>query len=154
MQLARTSGAMASIAATLSESARLGSEADRAATDARGQSEHGRLAVGDAIGSMEAIDHTSRRMGDMLDLIDQIAFQTRLLSLNATVEAARAGEHGRGFGVVATEVRQLAQQCSEAAQDIRGLVRASDEAVRNGLGRVGRAGEVIDNIGSSVNRLA
>jgi len=141
---------MASIAATLSESARLGSDADRAATDARGQSEHGRLAVGEAVGSMEAIDSTSRRMGDMLDLIDQVAFQTRLLSLNAAVEAARAGEHGRGFGVVATEVRQLAQ----AAKDIRGLVRASDDAVRNGLGRVARAGEVIENIGSSVNRLA
>lgn len=90
----------------------------------------------------------------MLDLIDQVAFQTRLLSLNAAVEAARAGEHGRGFAVVATEVRQLAQRCSEAAQDIRGLVRASDDAVRNGLGRVARAGEVIENIGSSVNRLA
>jgi methyl-accepting chemotaxis protein len=154
MQLARTSGAMASIAATLSESARLGSDADRAATDARGQSEHGRLAVGEAIGSMEAIDRTSRRMGDMLDLIDQVAFQTRLLSLTAAVEAARAGEHGCGFAVVATEVRQLAQRCSEAAQDIRGLVRASDDAVRNGLGRVARAGEVIENIGSSVNRLA
>jgi len=154
MQLARTSGAMACIAATLSESAHLGSDAERAAADARGQSEHGRLAVGDAVNAMEAIDQTSRRMGDMLDLIDQIAFQTQLLSLNAAVEAARAGEHGRGFSVVATEVRQLAQRCGAAAKDIRGLVRASDDAVRDGLGRVSKAGEVIENIDSSVNRLA
>ncbi|RCS29927.1 HAMP domain-containing protein [Rhodanobacter denitrificans] len=154
MQLARTSGAMASIAATLSESARLGRDADRAASNAREQSGHGRLAVGEAIGSMEAIDRTSRSMGDMLDMIDQVAFQTRLLSLNAAIEAARAGEHGRGFGAVATEVRQLAQRSGEAARDIRGLVKASDDAVRSGLSRVARAGEVIESIGSSVDRLA
>ncbi len=93
---------------------------------------------------MEAIGRTSRSMGDMLDMIDQVAFQTRLLSLNAAIEAARAGEHGRGFGAVATEVRQLAQRCAEAAGDIRGLVKASDEAVRSGPGRVARAGGVIE----------
>ena len=153
-QLQRTSGAMASIAATLTENARLGRDADRAAGEAREQTAHGRLAVDEAIGSMEAIDRTSRRMGDMLDLIDQVAFQTRLLSLNAAIEAARAGEHGRGFAAVATEVRQLAQRCAEAARDIRGLVRASDDAVRSGLGRVARAGAVIESIGGSVDRLA
>jgi methyl-accepting chemotaxis protein len=154
MRLTRTSGAMASIAATLEENARLGRDADLAAIDAQGQSEHGRLAVGEAVRSMEAIDLTSRRMRDMLDLIDQVAFQTRLLSLNAAVEAAQAGEHGRGFSVVATEIRQLAQRCAEATRDIRELVRASDEAVRSGLSRVARAGEAIESIDSSVNRLA
>lgn len=153
-QLRRTSGAMASIAATLTENARLGRDADRAAGEAREQTAHGRLAVDEAIGSMEAIDRTSRRMGDMLDLIDQVAFQTRLLSLNAAIEAARAGAHGRGFAAVAVEVRQLAQRCAEAARDIRGLVKASDDAVRSGLGRVAQAGEVIESIGSSVDRLA
>jgi methyl-accepting chemotaxis protein len=153
-RLTRTSGAMASIAATLEENARLGRDADLAAIEARGQSEHGRLAVGEAVRSMEAIDLTSRRMRDMLDLIDQVAFQTRLLSLNAAVEAAQAGEHGRGFSVVATEIRQLAQRCAEATRDIRELVRASDEAVRSGLSRFARAGEAIESIDSSVNRLA
>jgi methyl-accepting chemotaxis protein len=70
------------------------------------------------------------------------------------VEAARAGEHGKGFGVVATEVRQLAQRCSEAARDIRNLVIDSEEAVRSGLQRVNRTGEVIGHIGGSIDRLA
>jgi methyl-accepting chemotaxis protein len=103
---------------------------------------------------MDAIERTSRSMGEMLDLIDQVAFQTRLLALNAAVEAARAGEHGKGFGVVATEVRQLAQRCSEAARDIRNLVIDSEEAVRSGLQRVNRTGEVIGHIGGSIDRLA
>lgn len=154
LHLERTSGSMARIAASLAESERLGKGADRAAAEARMHAEQGRLAVGEAAGSMEEIDRTSRSMGDMLDLIDKVAFQTRLLALNAAVEAARAGEHGRGFGVVATEVRELAQRCSEAAKDIRQLVTASDDAVRSGLERVSRAGEVIESIGGSVNRLA
>lgn len=154
LHLERTAGSMARIAASLAESERLGRSADRAAAEARAHAEHGREAVSEAAGSMAEIDRTSRSMGDMLDLIDQVAFQTRLLALNAAVEAARAGEHGRGFGVVATEVRGLAQRCSEAARDIRRLVTASDEAVRSGLDRVSRTGEVIESIGASVNRLA
>ena len=154
LHLEHTAGSMARIAASLAERDRLGQDADRAAIEARSQADQGRRAVDEAVGSMQEIDRTSRQMGEMLDLIDQIAFQTRLLALNAAVEAARAGEHGRGFGVVATEVRQLAQRCSEAARDVRGLVAASDEAVRSGLRRVARTGEVIDAIGHSVNRLA
>lgn len=154
MRLEQTSGAMSRIAATLAEHRQLGTQADRAVDAAREQAGLGRAAVGEAIGSMGAIERTSRGVGEMLDLIDQVAFQTRLLSLNAAVEAARAGEHGKGFGVVANEVRELAQRCSEAARDIRGLVSDSEQAVRTGLERVSRTGEVIESIGQSVERLA
>lgn len=154
MRLEQTSGAMSRVAATLAEHRQLGTQADRAVAVAREQAGLGRAAVGEAIGSMGAIERTSRSVGEMLDLIDQVAFQTRLLSLNAAVEAARAGEHGKGFGVVATEVRALAQRCSEAARDIRGLVADSEQAVRIGLERVSRTGEVIDSIGHGVERLA
>ena len=154
MRLEQTSGAMSRISAALAEHRQQGARADRAVAEAREQSEQGRVAVDEAIGSMDAIERTSRSMGEMLDLIDQVAFQTRLLALNAAVEAARAGEHGKGFGVVATEVRQLAQSCSEAARDIRNLVIDSEEAVRSGLQRVNRTGEVIGHIGGSIDRLA
>lgn len=154
MRLEQTSGAMSRVAATLAGHREHGIQADRAVAEARTQAGLGRTAVGEAIGSMGAIETTSRSVGEMLDLIDQVAFQTRLLALNAAVEAARAGEHGRGFGVVASEVRELAQRCSEAARDIRGLVAESEEAVRVGLARVNRTGEVIDSIGHSVERLA
>ncbi len=154
LHLERTAGSMARIAASLAESERLGHHADRAAEEARSHAEQGRAAVREAAGSMQEIDRTSHSMSDMLDLIDQVAFQTRLLALNAAVEAAGAGEHGRGFGVVASEVRALAQRCAVAAGDIRRLVVASDEAVRSGLERVSRAGDVIESIGTSVNRLA
>ncbi len=154
MRLEQTSGAMSRVAATLAGHREHGIRADRALAEARTQSGLGRTAVDEAIGSMGAIETTSRGVGEMLDLIDQVAFQTRLLALNAAVEAARAGEHGRGFGVVASEVRELAQRCSQAARDIRGLVADSEEAVRTGLERVNRTGEVIDSIGRSVERLA
>ncbi|MCP1373819.1 methyl-accepting chemotaxis protein [Dyella lutea] len=154
MRLEQTSGAMSRVAATLAGHREHGIQADRAVVEARTQAGLGRTAVGEAIGSMGAIETTSRGVGEMLDLIDQVAFQTRLLALNAAVEAARAGEHGRGFGVVASEVRELAQRCSQAARDIRGLVTDSEEAVRVGLERVNRTGEVIDSIGHSVERLA
>lgn len=154
MRLEQASGAMSRIAATLTGHRQLGTQADRAVDEARRQAGLGRAAIGEAIDAMGSIERSSRSMGDMLDLIDQVAFQTRLLALNAAVEAARAGEHGKGFGVVATEVRELAQRSAETARDIRRLVTGSEEAVRSGLERVNRTGEVIENIGSSVDRLA
>lgn len=154
MRLEQTSAAMSRVAATLAGHRQLGTQADRAVEEARSQSGLGRAAVDEAIGAMDAIERTSRSVGEMLDLIDQVAFQTRLLALNAAVEAARAGEQGKGFGVVATEVRALAQRCSEAARDIRGLVTDSEQAVTTGLERVSRSGEVIERIGQSVERLA
>ncbi|AGG89999.1 MULTISPECIES: methyl-accepting chemotaxis protein [Rhodanobacter] len=154
MRLEQTSGAMSRITATLTGHRQLGTQVDRAVDEARCQAGLGRTAVGEAIDAMGAIERSSRRMGDMLDLIDRVAFQTRLLALNAAVEAARAGQHGKGFAVVAMEVRELAQRSSEAARDIRRLITGSEQAVRTGLERVSRTGEVIESIGSSVDRLA
>ncbi|HEV2621821.1 MAG TPA: methyl-accepting chemotaxis protein [Frateuria sp.] len=129
-------------------------EAERAAVDARELSERGRGAVASAVGSMQAIELAGRRMGEVLDLIDQVAFQTRLLALNAAVEAAHAGERGRGFKVVADEVRQLAGRCSEGARGIRLLIEESERAVAEGTAQVRGSGEVLGDIASSVDRLA
>jgi methyl-accepting chemotaxis protein len=116
--------------------------------------DEGRRVARDAIESMRAIQNTSERMTEMLDLVDQVALQTNLLALNAAVEAARAGEHGRGFAVVAYEVRELARRCGAAAKDIRGLIAASDEAVQAGVISVDRASAVLGRIGERVAALS
>jgi methyl-accepting chemotaxis protein I, serine sensor receptor len=103
---------------------------------------------------MKEIERTGRRMTEILDLVDQVAFQTHLLALNAAIEAARAGVHGRGFGVVAVEVRQLAQRSGQAAQEIRQLISASDDAVHTGTILVGRTGTVLEGVTASVEKLS
>lgn len=129
-------------------------QAERAAVDARELSGRGREAVASAVGSMQAIELAGRRMGEVVDLIDQVAFQTRLLALNAAVEAAHAGERGRGFKVVAHEVRQLAGRCSEGARSIRLLIEESERAVSAGTTQVRGSGEVLGDIAASVDQLA
>ncbi len=129
-------------------------QADTAAADAIAQATEGKAVATKAIGSMREIDRTSRRMSDVLDLVDQVAFQTQLLSLNAAIEAARAGEYGRGFAVVAAEVRQLARRCSQAAKDIRGLITESDDAVQTGMAWVDQTGAKLAGIAASIERLS
>jgi methyl-accepting chemotaxis protein-1 (serine sensor receptor) len=129
-------------------------QADAAATDALSHATEGKAVATRAIGSMREIDRTSRRMSDVLDLVDQVAFQTQLLALNAAIEAARAGEYGRGFGVVAAEVRQLAHRCSQAAKDIRALITESDEAVQTGMALVDQTGAKLAGIAASIERLS
>ncbi|TNY07086.1 methyl-accepting chemotaxis protein, partial [Escherichia coli] len=102
---------------------------------------------------MEEISASSKKIGDIIGVIDGIAFQTNILALNAAVEAARAGEQGRGFAVVAGEVRALAQRSAEAAKEIKSLISASVERVENGARLVQTAGTTMGEIVSSVQRV-
>jgi len=102
---------------------------------------------------MEAINSSSKKIVDIISVIDGIAFQTNILALNAAVEAARAGEQGRGFAVVASEVRSLAQRSAAAAKEIKGLIDDSVEKVGTGSKLVGQAGVTMDEVVSSVKRV-
>ncbi|MBB6189350.1 methyl-accepting chemotaxis protein [Rhodanobacter sp. MP7CTX1] len=152
--LEETAASMARMTAAVAQGAQHADQADRAASEAQAHAEQGRAAVIEAISSMKEIERTGRRMTEILDLVDQVAFQTHLLALNAAIEAARAGVHGRGFGVVAVEVRQLAQRSGQAAQEIRQLISASDDAVHAGTILVGRTGTVLEGVTASVAKLS
>ncbi|HUW52745.1 MAG TPA: methyl-accepting chemotaxis protein [Rhodanobacter sp.] len=152
--LESTATSMARMSAAITQSVRHADQASQAANDVQGQTEQGRDAVAQAVTSMNEINRTGRRMGEVLDLVDQVAFQTHMLALNAAVEAAQAGVHGRGFGVIAAEVRQLAHRCGQAARDIRQMISESDEAVRTGSVLVNRTGTVLEDVAIGVNRLS
>lgn len=149
-----TTGSLQRMKAGLQAGVAHAEQAERVAADARMHSVRGREAIASAVASMQAIEQAGRRMGEVLDLIDQVAFQTRLLALNAAVEAAHAGEHGRGFKVVAREVQQLAGRCGEGARDIRLLIEQSECAVAEGTARVRSSGEMFADVAGSVDRLA
>jgi methyl-accepting chemotaxis protein len=110
--------------------------------------------VAKAVEAMGEIEGSSRKISDIIGVIDEIARQTNLLALNAAVEAARAGEAGRGFAVVASEVRNLAQRSSQAAKDIKDLITSSGSQVQNGVGLVNKAGGALAEIVESINRVA
>jgi methyl-accepting chemotaxis protein len=106
------------------------------------------------VGTMQEINTSSRKISDIIGVIDGIAFQTNILALNAAVEAARAGEQGRGFAVVASEVRSLAGRSAEAAREIKGLIGSSVEKVDAGARLVGDAGQTMTEIVASVRRVS
>jgi methyl-accepting chemotaxis protein len=107
----------------------------------------------EAVDAMAGISQSSRKVGDIIGTIDEIAFQTNLLALNAAVEAARAGEQGRGFAVVAGEVRSLAQRAAEAAKQIKALIADSSTRVESGSTVIGQAGETLGEIVGSAKRV-
>ena len=109
--------------------------------------------VGQVVETMKGINDASRRIGDIIGVIDGIAFQTNILALNAAVEAARAGEQGKGFAVVATEVRSLAGRSAEAAREIKSLINASVERVEQGTLLVDKAGATMTQVVSSIQRV-
>ncbi len=145
------------LTSSLTESARRNAEGARQADElARSASEvavRGGDAVAKVVGSMDAINHSSRRIADITGLIDSIAFQTNILALNAAVEAARAGEQGRGFAVVASEVRQLAKRSASAAQEIKTLVETSVGEIDTGTTLAHQAGATMGEVVQSVARV-
>ena len=152
--LEQTSATMEQLNATVRQNADNAAQANQLAQSASQVARDGGVVVGEVVTTMRGIEDSSRRIADIISVIDGIAFQTNILALNAAVEAARAGEQGRGFAVVAGEVRSLAQRSAEAAKEIKGLISDSVERVQNGTQLVDRAGLTIQDIVTSVQKLA
>ena len=151
--LEETSSSMEEIAQTIRQNADNAQQANQLAINARSVASDGGQVVAKAVDAMSKIESSSRKISDIIGVIDEIAFQTNLLALNAAVEAARAGDAGRGFAVVASEVRSLAQRSSEAAKDIKALIVESGGQVRDGVTLVNNAGSSLQEIVDSVKRV-
>ena len=145
--------ALSQLTATVQQTASSSQVASQLVVSASGQATRGGQVVQQAVSSMHEIAASSRKIGDIIGLIDSIAFQTNILALNAAVEAARAGEQGRGFAVVAGEVRNLAQRSAQAASEIKDLIASSVQAVGGGVRHVEDAGAVMQEIVTSVQRV-
>ncbi|WP_454718594.1 methyl-accepting chemotaxis protein [Caulobacter segnis] len=144
--LEETAAALDEITATVRKTADGAGSAQRTVDSARKDAERGGDVVDRAVAAMTQIEESSSKIGNIVGVIDEIAFQTNLLALNAGVEAARAGESGRGFAVVAQEVRALAQRSADAAKEIKALIGASTQQVDEGVGLVGETGEALRRI--------
>jgi methyl-accepting chemotaxis protein len=151
--LEQTAASMEQLTATVQQNADTAQQASTLAHGASSAAVAGGEVVGQVVHTMQDIAASSRRISDIIGVIDGIAFQTNILALNAAVEAARAGEQGRGFAVVAGEVRNLAQRSAEAAKEIKGLINASVERVDAGTELVEQAGQSVSNIVSQVQRV-
>ncbi|MCW5692346.1 MAG: cache domain-containing protein [Pseudolabrys sp.] len=148
--LEETTAAMQELAQTVKRNATNAQEANRSAGTTREVADRGGQVVVQAVQAMAKIEESSRKISDIIGVIDEIARQTNLLALNAAVEAARAGEAGRGFAVVASEVRSLAQRSSQAAKDITDLITNSSGQVKDGVDLVNRAGVSLNEIVESI----
>jgi len=144
--LEESSAALEQTTSSVSQTAESARQASEIAVDNARVAEHGGAVMQQVVQTMERIQTSSRKINDIIGVIDGIAFQTNILALNAAVEAARAGEQGRGFAVVAGEVRSLAQRSSEAAREIRGLISNSVSDVDGGMGVVRSAGDTMREI--------
>jgi len=151
--LEETAASMEELTTTVKRNNDNASEASNLAGDASGVAVRGGDAVAQVINTMGSINESSRKIVDIIGVIDGIAFQTNILALNAAVEAARAGEQGRGFAVVASEVRNLAQRSAAAAKEIKELIGDSVDKVETGSRLVGQAGTTMDEVVSSVKRV-
>ena len=152
--LEQTTAAMHELSGTVSQNYESGKQASALAETAAQVAMRGGKVVAEVVDTMEAINTSSRKIADIIGIIDSIAFQTNILALNAAVEAARAGEQGRGFAVVASEVRALAGRSADAAREIKGLIAESVGNVSNGSTQVEKAGSTMDEIVVSVRRVA
>jgi len=151
--LQQAAASIEQLSATLRASADNARTANQLAHDASSAAQEGGVIVADVVSTMEAINRQAKKIGEIIATIDGIAFQTNILALNAAVEAARAGEHGRGFNVVASEVRSLAQRSAEAAREIRTLIGSSVEQIDAGAGKVQGAGQAMQRIADAIQRV-
>jgi methyl-accepting chemotaxis protein len=152
--LEETASSMEEMTSTVRQNADNASEANQLAMAARDQAEKGGSVVGQAVKAMGDINDSSKKIADIIGVIDDIAFQTNLLALNAAVEAARAGEQGRGFAVVASEVRSLAGRSATAAKEIKDLIRDSVKKVEDGSVLVTQSGQTLEQIVGSVKKVS
>ncbi|MCD0423381.1 methyl-accepting chemotaxis protein [Rubrivivax sp. JA1024] len=152
--LQQTAASMEQLAGTVAQNAATARQANEAAATAGSTAGRGGEAIERAVRTMEDVSTSSRRIAEIIGVIDGIAFQTNILALNAAVEAARAGAQGRGFAVVASEVRSLAQRCTTAAREIKSLIGASVETVDSGVRLVGDAGAAMHEVVAEVQNVA
>ncbi|WP_428826942.1 methyl-accepting chemotaxis protein [Azonexus sp. IMCC34842] len=152
--LEETASSMEQLTSTVKQNAENSRQANELAGSAQQVAVKGGEIVGQVVLTMSAIHQSSRKIAEIIGVIDGIAFQTNILALNAAVEAARAGEQGRGFAVVATEVRNLAQRSAAAAKEIKGLISDSVEKVETGNKLVDQAGQTMEDVVGSVRRVA
>ncbi|MBD9473242.1 Tar ligand binding domain-containing protein [Achromobacter sp. ACM01] len=151
--LEETAASMEELASTVKQNADNARQANQLAASASDVAERGGSAVSEVVSTMQGISASSRKISEIVSVIDGIAFQTNILALNAAVEAARAGEQGKGFAVVAGEVRSLAQRSAQAAKEIKGLIEDSVSKVSAGSQQVERAGSTMQEIVASVKRV-
>ena len=152
--LEETAASMEQMTATIQQNVDTVRSASGLAQSASATAVHGGEVVHGVVSTMEDITHSSRKIGEIIGVIDAIAFQTNILALNAAVEAARAGEQGKGFAVVASEVRSLAQRCANAAKEIKGLISESVGKVAAGSRQVAEAGSTMNDIVTQTHRVA
>jgi len=152
--LEETASSMEEMTSVVKQSAENASSADGLASEAKTKAQRGGEVVSQAVVAMEDINTSSKKIADIIGVIDEIAFQTNLLALNAAVEAARAGEQGRGFAVVAGEVRNLAQRSAGAAKEIKDLIRDSGDKVEDGTKLVNESGETLQEIVEAVDKVS
>ncbi|MCL6711236.1 methyl-accepting chemotaxis protein [Pseudomonas sp. R2.Fl] len=151
--LEETAASMEELTSTVRQNADSARQANQLAIGAASVASQGGNVVGQVVTTMRDIEAASRKIAEIIAVIDGIAFQTNILALNAAVEAARAGEQGRGFAVVASEVRTLAQRSANAAKEIKGLIEASVDQVATGSSLVNQAGATMGEIVASVQRV-
>ncbi|EEQ13306.1 Methyl-accepting chemotaxis protein [Yersinia frederiksenii ATCC 33641] len=151
--LEETAASMEQLNATVKQNAENAHQASKLAENASTTAQNGGRIVNDVVATMSSITDSSRRIADIIGVINSIAFQTNILALNAAVEAARAGEQGRGFAVVASEVRNLAQRSAQAAKEIEGLISESVSRVNMGSKQVSEAGETMNSIVQAVTNV-